>query len=517
MSHQTKFKIFFAALVMTFILYGRSLNYGFVYDDQWRIERNESVKNLINPIQFFFNPATQAGTDLHGHTFRPLPTFVNAIEYKLWGPNPAYYRIINFLLHALNTTLAIVISTEVFMIPLIGSIIGGIFFLVHPLQVESVVWVSEFSNLFATHLLLLGLLFWNRFAKQKKISQIIITYSLFIISLLTRETAVCFGPMIFLHDLFLTSPRNIKKNIQHYSTFFILTLFYMWIRSQMLGRVGQASLWGGTLATHIANVFSTFLLYPKLMLFPTNLRIMYSSLPIATSFYNHSTILGALLFIILVSVILFNWKSHPAISLSIALFLLFWIPGSNIIPLNTLFAERLSYPMMSSCIWIIGLTWVFLSEHFQNVNWKTLTTLISIFLLSFTIITIRQIPVWKDEETLWKNAVYYEPQSWFAWACLANAQVLKQRTYFPEVNSAEAKSYLEKAETYYLNALDNKPYDQSKGRIFICLAGVQLDLGKNVLGNENAQKALFFQPSLKEEWEKMLVEKNIKAAVPEKQ
>src|SRR5689334_23239746 len=55
--------------LLTSLLFGRSLAYEFVYDDDWRIYRNPAVQQLQPIPSYFSNPETQSGRSLEGHTY----------------------------------------------------------------------------------------------------------------------------------------------------------------------------------------------------------------------------------------------------------------------------------------------------------------------------------------------------------------------------------------------------------------------------------------------------------------
>src|SRR5258708_3581569 len=91
------YSIWGACLVLTLVLYGRSLPYKFVYDDHWRILLNPAIKTLHNPKRFFLDAGTQTGfPHLSEHTFRPLVTTWFALDYAWWGPHPFFYPLGNF-------------------------------------------------------------------------------------------------------------------------------------------------------------------------------------------------------------------------------------------------------------------------------------------------------------------------------------------------------------------------------------------------------------------------------------
>lgn len=154
------FAVTFAVMVATtFVVYGRALDAPFVFDDRPAVVENQSLRRLWPPI----GDADVRGP-LHPPPFaptarRPLPNLSLAVDYALYGLDPAGYRATNLVLHALVATLVALLVRDTLLLPYFAGAWTGVaaplaiavalVWLVHPLVSETVVYVTQRTELLA--------------------------------------------------------------------------------------------------------------------------------------------------------------------------------------------------------------------------------------------------------------------------------------------------------------------------------------------------------------------------------
>lgn len=136
-------------LALPFAAFSGVLGNGFVnFDDQDFVTENAHVSGGLNgnSVHWAFT-----GTQ-HGH-WMPLTMLSHMFDVEFFGMDPRGHHLTSLLLHALNTALMFLALAR-----LTGSrtraALAAALFAVHPLQVESVAWISQRRNL------LCGLFFW---------------------------------------------------------------------------------------------------------------------------------------------------------------------------------------------------------------------------------------------------------------------------------------------------------------------------------------------------------------------
>ena len=136
--------------VGTIFAYRPAWHGGFLWDDDAYIINNELLTapdgwqriwfSLDSPSQYF--PLTYS-------TFR--------IEHALWGLNPTGYHWVNLLLHVANALLVWAVLARL-KVP--GAWLAAAIFALHPVQAESVAWITERKNVLMAFFFLLTLLAW---------------------------------------------------------------------------------------------------------------------------------------------------------------------------------------------------------------------------------------------------------------------------------------------------------------------------------------------------------------------
>ena len=123
------------------VVYANSLDVPFLFDDHTQILKNTRIQNL------------QAFAEIFRNTNRPVLDFTFAINYAVGKTNVFGYHLLNVLIHVLAALVLLAIVVRTLRLPRLtrrydsSSItIGGlvaVIWLVHPLQTESVTYITQ--------------------------------------------------------------------------------------------------------------------------------------------------------------------------------------------------------------------------------------------------------------------------------------------------------------------------------------------------------------------------------------
>src|SRR5881409_1721605 len=149
-------RAWFFALVLaalTIFAYRPAWNGGFVWYDDVYITNNEllTAPDGLRRIWFSLDSTSQ---------YFPLVYSTFRFEHALWGLNPTGYHWVNLLLHVAN---AMLVWRLLACLKVPGAWLAGAIFALHPVQAESVAWITERKNVLMGFFFLLTLLAWIAF------------------------------------------------------------------------------------------------------------------------------------------------------------------------------------------------------------------------------------------------------------------------------------------------------------------------------------------------------------------
>jgi tetratricopeptide (TPR) repeat protein len=133
---------------LTLLAYAPALNGGFVWDDDNFLTQNPLIKANDGLWRLWLT--TQAAD------YWPLTSTTLWIEWRVWGMNPVGYHATNLLLHLAE---AGVLWRILQRLGIPGAFFAALLFALHPVNVESVAWITQRKNLVAMLFFLMSILF----------------------------------------------------------------------------------------------------------------------------------------------------------------------------------------------------------------------------------------------------------------------------------------------------------------------------------------------------------------------
>ena len=143
-----------ALLLFALLAYSSVFSAGYVWDDDAYVTANVHLRSLDGLYSIWFEPGATP-------QYYPLVFTSFWLQYHLWGLDPLGYHLVNILLHGANAIL-LWLCLRKLAIP--GAFLAAALFVLHPVHVESVAWITELKNVQSTFFYLLAfIVYWHGF------------------------------------------------------------------------------------------------------------------------------------------------------------------------------------------------------------------------------------------------------------------------------------------------------------------------------------------------------------------
>ena len=427
--------------LLTLIVYTPALKNDFVnWDDDKYVYENPKIQSLS------FQSLYWMLTSFHASNWHPLTWVSHAIDYSLWGLNPPGHHLTNIILHVSNTLLVfflviclmlrtqelnrtlpqlkdpLSITTKSLTVAGVTALLFGL----HPLHVESVVWIAERKDLLCSFFLLSSILFYLLYTsptnKRPRWIWFATCLLLFVLALMSKPMAVTLPFILLLLDLYPLKrlKPHINKNLSvilEKIPFFILSVV-----SGVITVIAQYS--GGAIESfehlpisfRLLNALNSLVFYLKKMIFPLELVPFYP-FPPHIHWLDSQYLLSALLVLAITGSCLWMAKRGKYLFLTIwSYYLITILPVIGIIQVGgQAAADRYTYLPSISIFLLVGVfvDWSWDKTSLTGLKLELRGLLLVclcavVFLLSY--ITINQIKIWKNSEILWSYVISSFPE-----------------------------------------------------------------------------------------------------------
>jgi tetratricopeptide (TPR) repeat protein len=383
----------------TLLAYQPAWQAGFIWDDDDYVTNNPllTASDGLKRIWFSLDSPSQ---------YFPLTYTVFRIERSFWGLDPVGYHWFNILLHAVN---ALLVWRLLKRLSVPGAWLAAVIFALHPVQVESVAWVTELKNVLSLFFFLLALLAWIEWVEDrpKPLWRFYGLALMFCALTLFSKTTACTLPAALLLVLWLKG-----KPIDR----FRLTQMIPFLERFHQGTQGAPFSLGWLERILIASRAVWF--YLGKLVWPANLTFMYP-----------------------------HWNIHPADPLVYG-----WlVAGAGMcaaicfgrrffgrgVETAALFYVATLSPLLGF-IMLYTFSYSFVADHYQYIasigpialaaagmtaalerlgkrNSFLKPALGGIVLLTLGLLTWRQARMYGDAETLWRTTIARNPDAWMAY------------------------------------------------------------------------------------------------------
>jgi Tfp pilus assembly protein PilF len=397
-----------ALLMVTLAAYRPAWNGKPIWDDERHITRPE-LRSMGGLVRIWTNPKTTA-------QYYPLAHTVFWLEYHLWGNSPLGYHLLNILLLLFSALLLVKIFRRL-NVP--GAWLIAAIFALHPVQVESVAWITELKNTLSGVFFLSTTIAYLKFDNERTKRSYASAAGLFILGLMSKSV-IAILPMSLL-ALFWWKRGKIswKNDIVPLLPFFVAGIVYglftAWVERKFIGAEGSAFTFTIIERCLIAGRATWF--YLSKIFFPVNLIFMYPRWNVNQVVWWQYLFPVAALTLAGILWLLRNRSRAPLATFLCFTVTLFPVLGFfNVYPFRFSFvADHFQY---LACIGPIAISVVGIRSALgwlpEGVPRFLRPIFYLIILLTLGVLTRQQSGMYADAETLYTTTIRKNPDCWMA-------------------------------------------------------------------------------------------------------
>src|SRR6266404_3324250 len=395
------------ATVMTYRLVWHG---GFIWDDDRYVTHNHllTAPDGLRRIWFSLDAPSQ---------YFPLAYTVLRIERFLWDLQPAGYHWVNIFLHLGN---ALLVWRILLRLKVPGAWLAAGIFAVHPVQVESVAWISELKNVLMAFFFLLTLLTWIEYVDETRERRPFFYAAalVFYLLALSAKSTACTLPAALLLILWLKEKPIGQRALLEIIPFVLLALgiglVAVWWEKYHQGTrvlVSLAPLDRLLIASH------ALWFYLSKIFWPSDLTFIYPQWQIdARNPIGYLWLIAAVAFAVMI------YFGRRFFGRSVEVAALFFVttlgPLLGFLMLYTFrytfVADHYQYLACIGPIALASAGLVTLSRSSKTLRWPVVAGCFAI--LGFlSVLTWRQSATYHDLETLWRTTIAKNPGCWMAY------------------------------------------------------------------------------------------------------
>jgi len=476
-------------VLATVAVFWQVRNYSYVYlDDHSYVTENPHVQEGLNQ-----KSVAWAFTSTHMGFWIPLTWLSFMLDFELFGLSWGGYHLTNVLLHLANTLLLFLILGRMTQRPWRSAFVAALFAL-HPLRVESVVWITERKDVLSTLFWMLAMLAYVRYTESSKALHYCFALLAFALGLMAKPILVTLPFVLLLLDCWplgrlhlrraisgagsQTRPEGVSVSflILEKAPFFALALacsVVTYLAHQRAGFIEDPDIL--PLGARLANAAVAYVGYVSKMFWPKNLAVLYPFL--VNSVFSWATVGAAVLLLLVTTAVMLAAGRRPYLLVGWFWYLGTLVPNIGFVQAGAqAMADRFTYVPLIGLFIMIGWgvpdllrRW----SYYRVVSGVAATALILVLMVC----SWKQVQYWKDTIALLSHAVQVVEDNYLAHTHLGAR--LAQR------------GEIDRAIKHYRAALDIKPD----------MAGVQNDLGNAFVSQRRFRdavicysKALAIQP-----------------------
>lgn len=384
-----------ALFVLTAVAFEQALFNDFVrIDDTGYVTENPHIKSGIN-----YGSVIWAFGSTYASNWHPLTWLSHMLDHSLFGLDPWGHHLTSLLFHIVNALLLFWILYK-----LTGSIGASSFiafvFALHPLRVESVVWISERKDVLSAFFWMLTLAAYIRFVKRPGIGRYGLVFAAFALGLTAKPMLVTLPFVLLLLDYWPLNRLKVSAVYEKIPLFLLaaISCAITYYAQQASGSVIQIEKL--PFLFRLFNAVISYAGYIAKMFYPVDLAVLYPY-PIGQTTVMKFVL--CLLFLVIVSIIILSIPKKRFLLVGWLWYLGTLVPVIGLIQVGgQAMADRYTYLPSIGILIIIVFS---IKDLFAERHHKMLKVPACVILLILLLCTRNQVTLWRDSITLYEHTL----------------------------------------------------------------------------------------------------------------
>ncbi len=442
-------------IVLTVALYYPVRTHPFVnYDDTVYVTDNVHVKDGLT-----WDTVTWAFVTDDAGNWHPLTWLSHALDVQMYDLTPGGHHQTSMLLHGLNAALLFWVLLRATGYAGRSFMVAALF-AVHPVNVESVVWIAERKTVLSMTFFLLALGAWRSYGAKPHVLRYAVVALLFALGLMAKPQIITLPFVLLLWDYWplgrlavatklpalaktglergtrqidtggISAEKRVAKSEWRWLLLEKLPLLAIAAASAAITMKAQRasgavlSLGATPLAIRLSNGIVSYVKYLRNAFWPTGLAPMY---PHPGDSLRAWQVYGALLILLTITLLVVERRGRPYLLVGWLWFLGTLVPMIGLVQVGRqAMADRYAYLPLIGIFIMVG--WGVAEWSAEKHLPAALLPAVSIaVLLALSIAARRQIGYWSDNVILWTHTIQVTPPNYVAQDNLGGALLAHKR------------------------------------------------------------------------------------------
>jgi tetratricopeptide (TPR) repeat protein len=398
----------FALVIVTFVVYQPTWHAGFIWDDDDHV--------TANPAMTAPNGLRMIWSSLAVSRYYPLTLTTFWIEHHLWGLSPTPYHLVNVTLHAINGVLLFLVLRR---LRVSLAWLAAAVWVLHPVNVESVAWITELKNIQSGFFFFAALLCFLRFEAEGQRRWYALALLCGACAFLSKASTVIL-PLALLLCVWWETGAWRKRDFVRTAPFFVLAVLMSVLTIvEQRGHVARqgTSEWSISVTQRAVIAGKSIGFYVGKIFWPADLAFVYRRWEVANSL---SSCLPSVA-VVAIGSALWAWRRRPwarAGLFGFGFFLAALLPALGFFDVYyfrySFVADHFQYLASVGIIACAtcGISYILDRTGFSSALAGNAVCLM--LLAPLAGLTWKQSHIYHDSETLWQDTVTKNPGAWIA-------------------------------------------------------------------------------------------------------